>query len=175
MKIDKKLLIYALCVILSVVSVSCVYAADEMTLETADIIVLNDEIILREGEDYDNPETGEYFHWGNERGLDKSFSFLIQNSVTSSSFVLNGTRALIQVDAVVVDLDENVVSGYSGHIYSVELIGTGGSTIQFAVGTSGSAAMSGLRNGRSYKVRIINNDALPATRYLKGSGTITSY
>ncbi len=81
---------------------------------------------------------------------------------------------LVSADAEVQDLDGNVVSGYEGHLYTVSIVGWYSRNLQFSVGYEQSGTISGLDNGGSYKVTIINNDYLSDTRYLVGSGTILS-
>lgn len=54
--------------------------------------IINGDTVVKEGENYYNEDTGEYFVWGNERGVDKSFSFKIRYSVSSSYFKVMGQK-----------------------------------------------------------------------------------
>ncbi|KAI4449776.1 hypothetical protein C823_004308 [Eubacterium plexicaudatum ASF492] len=66
----------------------------------------------------------------------------------------------------------NSQSGYDGHEYTVQLIGLYSRNLKFAVGGKQSGTISGLTEGGSYKVTIVNNDYMNDTLYLVGSGTI---
>lgn len=80
----------------------------------------------------------------------------------------------MSANAHVEDLYENTVSGYSGHLYSVSLVGLYSRNLQFSVGKAQSGTITGLSDGGSYKVQIINNDYLPDNRYLVGSGSVST-
>ena len=74
-----------------------------------------------------------------------------------------------------VDNRDNEISGYTGHKYTVDIIGILSRSLNFSVDGTEKGDISGLKNGGSYSVRITNSDYLPdnPTYYLKGYGTIT--
>lgn len=164
---------FALMLMLSLAMNVC--AAEEEVQETDDpYLIVNGTDVVLIGEDYENPETGEYIHWGKERGTDKSFSFKIQSTLKSSKFTVNSTKEKVTCSASITDSSLNPISGYTGHQYTVSLskgIGSGKS-LKFKVGGTQSGTITGLTKGGSYYVQITNNDYLPSTRYLSGSGTI---
>lgn len=91
------------------------FAADYDTVEAdeREYLIVNGTDIVYVGEDYENPETGEYVHWNQTaRGIDKSFSFKIRYSVSSSEFTVHSSKVLVSADAEVEDLNGNVMSGY---------------------------------------------------------------
>lgn len=150
-------------------------AEPEVLQDEREYLVVNGEDIVHVGEDYENPDTGEYVHWNaNARGVDKSFSFKIRYSITSSSFTVHSSKVLVSSNAHVEDLYGNWVSGFNGHLYTVSIVGWYARNLQFSVGSSQSGTVSGLDNGGSYKVQITNNDYLSDTRYLVGSGTVST-
>lgn len=106
-----------------------VCAADTVSPEEEHFII-NDEIIVPYGQDYENPETGEYFRWmtnENERGtIAKKFTFMVRYSVTSSSFTVNSTKVSVDAGAYVGYMDETPAPGsFKGHAYRVEVIKLG--------------------------------------------------
>lgn len=64
-------------------------------------LIVNGTDIVYVGEDYENPDTGEYVHWNESRGVDKSFSFKIRYSVTSSKFTVHSDKVRVSADAEV--------------------------------------------------------------------------
>ena len=51
-------------------------AEPEVLPDDREYLVVNGTDIVRVGEDYENPETGEYVRWDKDaRGVDKTFSF----------------------------------------------------------------------------------------------------
>lgn len=152
------------------------FAAEQSLVipDTREYLVVNGTDIVYVGEDYENPITGEYIHWNASRGVDKSFSFKIRYSVTSSKFTVHSEKVLVSADAHVEDLNGNTVSGYKGHLYTVSIDGVYSRNLQFSVGSTQSGTIRGLSNGGSYKVIITNNDYLSDTRYLVGSGTVST-
>lgn len=145
-----------------------------ITPDEREYLIVNGTDIVYVGEDYESPDTGEYIHWNDSRGVDKSFSFKIRYSVTSSKFTVHSEKVLVSADAHVEDLSGNTVSGYTGHLYTVSVTGVYSRSLQFSVGNSQSGTISGLSNGGSYKVTITNNDYLSDTRYLVGSGSVST-
>lgn len=148
---------------------------NEVIPDEREYLIVNGTDIVYVGEDYENPDTGEYVHWNeNARGVDKSFSFKIRYSVTSSKFTVHSSKVLVSSNAHVEDLYGNWVSGYNGHLYTVSIVGWYSRNLQFSVGNSQSGTIDGLDNGGSYKVTITNNDYLDDTKYLVGSGTVST-
>lgn len=137
-------------------------------------LIVNGTDIVYVGEDYENPDTGEYVYWNESRGVDKSFSFKIRYSVTSSKFTVHSDKVRVSADAEVEDLNGNIVNGYDGHLYTVSIVGWYSRNLQFSVGSKQSGTISGLDKRGSYKVTITNNDYLTDTRYLVGSGTVST-
>lgn len=152
------------------------FAAEPKVLQDErEYLIVNGNDIVYVGDDYENPDTGEYIHWNTDaRGIDKSFSFKIRYSVTSSSFTVNSSTVYVSSDAHVEDLYGNTVSGYDGHEYTVSIVGLYNRNLQFSVGGTQSGTITGLNDGGSYKVQITNNDYLSDTLYLVGSGTVSS-
>lgn len=160
-----------------VLGLSTTAFASDNTVEAdeREYLIVNGTDIVYVGEDYENPETGEYVHWNQTaRGIDKSFSFKIRYSVSSSKFTVHSSKVRVSADAEVEDLNGNVMSGYNGHLYTVSVVGVYSRNLQFSVGSAQSGTISGLDNGGSYKVTITNNDYLSDTRYLVGSGTVST-
>lgn len=87
---------------------------------------------------------------------------------------MHSDKVLVSADAEVEDLYGNRVSGYDGHLYTVSIVGWYSRNLQFSVGNEQAGTISGLDNGGSYKVTITNNDYLMDTRYLVGSGTVST-
>lgn len=141
-------------------------------------IVLNDSVILPIGQNYDNPMTGEYFHW--EYTLDsqgpvlKTFSFKIQHSITSTSFTSLTSRVTINTSAHIEDYWGTVsTEDNTGHRYTVDLINKNTcKSIQYAIGRCSTGIITGLNAGTQYKVRITNNDSVADLNYLTGHGSI---
>lgn len=152
------------------------YAAEKEDIlpEKGDYVLVNGTEIVYVGEDYENPETGEYIRWSNSRGTDKKFTFRIQYSVTSSKFKVNGDKVKVTANAHIEDRNFKTVDGYDGHLYSVSLNGIYSRTLQFSVGSTQSGTIDGLKNGGKYSVTIINNDYLDVDKYLVGDGKIES-
>lgn len=136
--------------------------------------IINGNIIVCEGENYYNEDTGEYFVWGNERGVDKSFSFKIRHSVTSSSFKVNGTKVKIESSAYIGDYNDNKISGYDGFKYIVSISGIYSRKLHFATDGTESGTISGLKKGGSYRVEVATDEEVPANYYLIGDGTVKS-
>lgn len=158
-------------------SFSMTVSAQENEVEQDDrtYLIVNGEDIVYVGEDYENPETGEYVRWDtSSRGVDKSFSFCIRYSLTTSDFTVHSDRVLVTANAYVADLYGVPVNGYTGHLYTVSIVGWYSRNLQFSVGNSQSGTITGLDNGGTYKVRITNNDYLPDTRNLVGSGSVST-
>ena len=137
-------------------------------------VIINGIHIVYEGENFESPETGEYFRWTGTRGVDKEFTFNIRYSVESSKFTINGDRVVVNADAHVEDNAGNYLSGYKGHLYTVSIKGWYSRSLQFSVGQDQSGTISGLWKGGRYSVEIINNDYLEYGKNLVGSGTIES-
>lgn len=154
-------------------SVTSFAAENEVEQDEREYLVVNGTDVVPVGEDYENPDTGEYVHWNvNARGTDKKFSFKIRYSLTSSSFKVNSTKEKVAASASVQDNKGNKLSGYKGHKYTVSLVGVYSRNLQFAVSGKQSGTVTGLKKGGSYKVKITNNDHLSDTKYLVGSGTV---
>ena len=137
-------------------------------------LVVNGTDIVYVGEDYENPDTGEYIRWKESRGVDKEFYFKIRYSVTSSKFTVHSDKVYVSANAEVQDLYGNKVNGYDGHKYTVYIDGWYSRKLEFYVGGEQSGTISGLKNGGSYSVTIINNDRITDTEYLVGDGTIST-
>ena len=152
------------------------FAAEAKVLQNErEYLIVNGKDIVYVGDDYKNPDTGEYIHWNTDtRGIDKSFSFKIRYSVTSSSFTVNSSTVYVSADAHVEDLNGNTVNGYDGHEYTVSIVGLYNRNLQFSVGGTQSGTITGLNDGGSYKVQITNNDYLSDNLYLVGDGTVSS-
>lgn len=151
-----------------------VFAAEvsEIEPDNREYLVVNGVDIVYVGEDYDNPETGEYVHWDMTRGTDKSFSFNIRYSLTTSSFTVHSSKVKVTANAHVEDIYGNYSSGYDGHLYTVSIVGIYSRNLQFSVGGTQSGTITGLNNGGSYKVQITNNDYLDSLHMLVGDGTV---
>ena len=175
-KTGKKLVGLLLSLVMSFAVTMTAFAAEpQVTQDEREYLIVNGTDIVHVGEDYENPDTGEYVHWNADaRGVDKSFTFKIRYSVTSSSFTVHSNKVTISADAQVEDLYGNISSGYNGHKYTVSLIGLYYRNLQFEVGGTQSGTISGLNNGGSYKVQVTNNDYLSDTTYLVGSGTVST-
>lgn len=167
-----------------VLFVSCAfplaYAAEPTMKRTGAIaddrqyLIVNGTEIVRVGEDYENPETGEYIHWTNDSrsSVDKKFEFKIRWSLTTASFTVHSNKVEIACDADVQSSTGIVLSGYNGHKYTVSLIGVYSRNLQFAVGGTEFGTVDGLKTGGNYKVQISNNDYLASNVYLVGTGTV---
>lgn len=156
------------------ISAFAVDTSKEVQQDEREYVIVNGEDIVFVGEDYENSETGEYIRWNNTRGVDKSFSFKVRYSVTSSKFTVHSSKVQVSAKAHVEDLDGNTESGYTGHLYTVSLVGIYTRNLQFAVGSSESGVISGLKEDGSYAVKISNNDYLTDQQYLVGSGTVST-
>lgn len=107
-----------------------------ITPDEREYLIVNGTDIVYVGEDYESPDTGEYIRWNDSRGVDKSFSFKIRYSVTSSKFTVHSEKVLVSADAHVEDLSGYTVSGYTGHLYTVSVTGVYSRSLQFSVGNS---------------------------------------
>ena len=165
-KTGKKLVGLLLSLVMSFAVTMTAFAAEpQVTQDEREYLIVNGTDIVHVGEDYENADA---------RGVDKSFTFKIRYSVTSSSFTVHSNKVTISADAQVEDLYGNILSGYNGHKYTVSLIGLYYRNLQFEVGGTQSGTISGLNNGGSYKVQVTNNDYLSDTTYLVGSGTVST-
>lgn len=163
--------------VLMLLSTTNVFAAETTPQESETYFIINDEVIVPYGQDYENPETGEYFRWktnNDARGaIVKEFEFMVRNSVTSSSFKVGSTKVQVESSAFVGYAPNSPASGnYDGHAYRVEIIGWFTRSLNFEVGGDETGIISGLQNGGSYKVRIANEDYLSSPLYLIGGGKI---
>lgn len=148
----------------------------EIIPKDQECFVVNDTEIVRPGENYENTNTGEYFRWetGSARSAQKKFSFKIRYTIKSSSFTINASQAKLSVNAHVKTDSGTTVSGYNGHLYSVSLLhAVSTKTIQCSVGYAHTGTFTGLSKGKSYYVYVVNNDELPATKFLVGNGSIS--
>ena len=97
--------------------------------------IINSEEIVYYGVDFENSETGEYFYWSKERGVDKSFSFKVRSSVTSSKFTVNGSKVTVKSSANIVDEGYYNQTGKTydgdGFPYTVSLTGIFTRTLNF--------------------------------------------
>lgn len=158
-----------------ILSSNSVFASSQTTEKNDKaFVIVNGQEIVYEGEDYDNPNTGEYIHWTGERSVDKNFTFKIRYSVQSSKFTVHSSKVLIRSNAHIENVYGNVLSGYNGHLYQVTIDGFYSRALQFSVGSSQSGTIKGLKNGGSYRVTIINNDYLDGNKYLVGSGSVST-
>ena len=144
-------------------------------------IIINGNTKIPMYQNYYNQDTGEYFLWNitadSKGSVAKSFSFKIHYSVTSSDFTFNSSKVKVVASAHIEDYTGTWSTGNNnGHKYTVEIFRGlfTSKSLQFAIGGTESGTISGLSSGKSYKVRIINNDAVSSTNYLVGSGTITN-
>ena len=111
---------------------------------------------------------------------DKSFTFQIRFSVTSAAFDLSHSTAKISASAKVINYETGYTqSGYGDHEWSVNLFSTAflgkSVTVNGTVDSGVYGTSTGWNTSQDHKVTIINNDYLPATLRLKGSGTIKTY
>ena len=176
MKKTKKMIGLLLSLIMAFTVSTTAFAAESGAVhDVREYLIVNGKDIVYVGEDYVNPDTGEYIHWNtNTRGIDKSFSFKIRYSITSDSFTVNSSEVNVVCDADVQDLYGNILDGYSGHKYTVSIIGWYARDLEFYVDGTQSGTINNLQDGGSYKVRITNNDYLSDTTYLVGAGTIST-
>lgn len=170
----RRMVAFLLSVVLSFAFTTTVFAAEpEVTSDNREYLIVNGTDIVYVGDEYENPATGEYIHWNSYgRGTDKYFEFKIQYSISSSKFTVHSSKVRVSANAQVVDTYNRPVSGYNGHLYTVSLVGLYNRNLQFSVGKTQSGTITGLNNGGSYKVQITNNDYVPNSRYLLGSGTV---
>lgn len=87
---------------------------------------------------------------------------------------MHSDKVRVSAEAEVEDLYGNIVNGYDGHLYTVSIVGLYSKNLQFSVGSKQSGKISGLDNGGSYKITITNNGKLTDTRYLVGSGNVST-
>lgn len=137
-------------------------------------VIINGIYKVYEGENFESPETGEYFRWTGNRSVDKKFTFNIRYSVESSKFTINGDRVTITANANVQNDNERELSGFDGHLYTVSLNGWYSRSLQFSVGKEHTGTIRDLKKGGSYSVKIINNDYLEYGQNLVGGGKIES-
>lgn len=173
MKIKKLFIANVFACIVLVLSIPGFASANEKMSEGARTINLS------YGENYENKETGEYFRWVDmqtARGtVAKSFEFKIRFSVQSTSFTIDSSSVTVDASAYIEDEFGNLVSGYSGHEYTIQLLrGLTTKSLKFDLGGTESGTISGLTSGGSYTLKVINNDYLSLGDYLTGSGTITN-
>ncbi|RGF27003.1 hypothetical protein DW109_08160 [Coprobacillus sp. AM09-26] len=170
-KIMKKIIV----MLLSLMIMTSVGTMNVSALES-----VNNNIYYDEKGNYDNPETGEYFHWDNSnaRSTAKSFSFKIRYSLKSGSFKLKGTNSKIRIsNATFVYASGSKASCCSKHRFTVNLRRDGLSNNEatfYAPFTSAKTVSlgGGFSTSSSYLVEISNNDNLPSGIYLSGSGTV---
>lgn len=178
----KKSMVFILSVIMMFTS-STVLAREDMDLqEDREYLIVNGTEIVYEGEDYENPETGEYIRWNtNSRSVSKEFSFKIRYSLVSSSFNVSSDSIYVHADADVryMDADGAIQNGYDGHRYTVTIFSSSifdnfSKDLEFEVNGIRYAYSFSVDKNQSYKVKIVNNDYLDDYYYLVGSGTIES-
>lgn len=140
--------------------------------------------------DFFNPETGEFLYFtGKEANpsdaelnivnlTDKTFTFEIRASVTSSSFKIGGTPAYLSATAKVINTaDKNKDVTSSTDKFTIEVSRTSApyttKTYTSKVSTGIGQRMDWIVASKSYKVTIRNpNDFKGTGYYLKGSGKI---
>jgi len=157
-------------------SINISYASefDKTISENRDYVIINGKHIVYEGENFEDPSTGEYFRWDNSRGIDKFFSFKIRYSVQSSNFRVNSSKVLIASDAHIENSSGRKLYGYNGHSYTVSIGGWYSRDLKFAVGGNEAGTVSGLTKGGQYRVSIYNSDSLGEDKYLVGEGTVST-
>lgn len=137
-------------------------------------------ISISYNEDYENKDTGEYFIWKDSPisllalpgSIAKNFEFKIKYSIISSDFIIENSSVTIRSYAHIEDSSGNNVNGYTGHPYSVDLIkGFTNNGLQFTLGQTEVGTITGLSSG-NYKLEVSNNDRLPDSYYLVGSGSV---
>ena len=163
---------------------ACIQMTTASAVDTSENPDLSSEtvdsgLVIVDGQDWENPETGEYFRWLDEvpttRGtIAKEFEFKIRTSVLSSGFSINSTAVDIYANAKVRNGETNkVLPGYDDAVFSVTLIRVLWSkTISGTVGDGLSGSISGLTSGTNHQIRITNKDRLPDGYYLVGDGTV---
>ena len=139
------------------------------TMNVSALESVNNNIYYDEKGNYDNPETGEYFHWDNSNARSTAKSF---------SFKLKGTNSKIRIsNATFVYASGSKASCCSKHRFTVNLRRDGLSNNEatfYAPFTSAKTVSlgGGFSTSSSYLVEISNNDNLPSGIYLSGSGTV---
>ena len=166
-----------LCVL--IISMSGNVFAAEPVDEEMPYFIINGEVIVNYGENYINEETGEYFIWHtnpNERSIAKSFSFKVRYGITSSKFTIDSSSVEISCNANVVNDAGDIISGFNGTPYTVQLTGIFTRKLEFSVGGTQTGTISGLSKGGNYSVGVsVDSDDLPTypfTHYLEGTGTV---
>lgn len=166
----------------SLSSVSAISIVDYSKLQN---IEWNPKYIDENG-NYDNPETGEYFHWTNtvntRRGENvKSFSFEIRSSITSGYFKLKGSNARINMIYADFVWTSGASASYcNSHKYTVNLR-RGGLSNNIATFKAPHSTWvwdlgSGFSTSADYRLEIINCDALPDYSIrLRGEVNVYSY
>ena len=136
MKRTKKIMSLILSVVMLMAFSTSVLAAEpEVLPDDREYLVVNGTDIVRVGEDYENPETGEYVRWDKDaRGVDKNLFHL--KSVTlfhlqNLQYIV--AKVSVKANAHIEDLKGNTVSGYKGHKYTVSIVGVYARNLQFAV------------------------------------------
>ena len=150
--------------------------------ENIPYFIINDKYKVYCGENWENPETGEYFRWidnkvqplAKSQKVAKSFEFSITSTLTSSSFTIDGTKVDISAYASIRNTKTNKeLSGYNNHEFSVGLVRVFWSKyIRGTVGNGVSGSISGLTKGAKHQVKIINHDRVPDGYSLVGGGTV---
>ncbi len=143
--------------------------------------------IIEVGEDWTNPDTGEYFRWIDDTGMStmaageisKSFEFSIKSQVESpTAFVINSTQVDVKSSARITDAWNNPVSNPKVVDYSVKIFKLLGfsNTANFKSATTETKGLSGFTSGDSYyiRIRVESNSSYLADKdyYLTGSGTV---
>lgn len=165
-------------------SLSSVSAVSITNIPTSKNTEWNPEYIDENG-NYDNPITGEYFHWeetvtrGGETA--KSFSFEIKSWLSSGSFKLKAANARIDMDyADFVWTSGKPATCCNSHRYTVNLRREGLSnniaTFKAPHGSWVWDLGDGFSTSANYNVEITNIDELPDYSIrLRGAGRIYSY
>ena len=160
-------------IMLMVFSTSVLADEPDAVPDNREYIVVNGTDRVRVGEDYKNSETGEYIRWDkNARKADKTFSFKIRYSISTSKFEVKSSTVSVKSDAHIEDYRGNVVNG-KGHKYTISIIGVLTRNLKFAVQGTQKGTVTGLKKGGKYKVTITNNDYLDNTKYLVGNGSVS--
>lgn len=166
-------LLLALMMVFACTTTTLAAELNNIAQDGREYLIVNGTDIVYVGEDYQNPETGEYIYWkNNARGVDKEFSFKVRWSVTSSNFTVSSEKVRVTADASVVDYADVPQSGYEGHLYTVTISGVYSRDLQFDIGGIETGTINNLVKGGTYRVTITNNDFLEDGRFLYGDGKI---
>ncbi len=112
---------------------------------------------------------------------DGSFTFDVGYSVLSNEFKIKegATSIRITTSAIIENSNgSNVTGSYEDHSYQIILYANGyevGEKSFTANGDTEMATYAGLDSRKTYTIKIINNDYLPAGTTVVGSGTISNY